>query len=91
MHIGWHTDWARGFPFAQLGLPANYEQPLASITQTGFDYDAAYLASAGEELWIGLHRSDEQLRAAAARKSLTPAAYRKMLRRRYIVLTRNPS
>jgi hypothetical protein len=91
MRIGWHTDWARGFAFAQLGLPANYEQPLASITRAGFVYDSAYLTTAGEELWIGLHRSDEQVRAAADRQGLTTAAYRKHLRRRYIEFTRNPS
>jgi hypothetical protein len=91
MRIGWHTDWARGFAFRQLGLPSNYEQPLASITRAGFEYDSAYLTAAGEELWIGLHRSDDQVRAAAETQGLTAGAYRKLLRRKYLEFTRNPS
>ena len=35
MKIGYHTDWAGGFPFAEMGLANNYDLPLASLTDLG--------------------------------------------------------
>ena len=48
MRVGFHTDWASSFPFAQLGLPDNYARPLPALTAFGFEYDAAFAQSAGD-------------------------------------------
>ena len=29
MRVGWHTDWGSNFPFQEVGLPDNYQQPLS--------------------------------------------------------------
>jgi hypothetical protein len=36
MQVGYHTDWAAGFPFEALGLPDNYELALPSLWAFGF-------------------------------------------------------
>ncbi|HYA16042.1 MAG TPA: peptidoglycan recognition family protein [Bryobacteraceae bacterium] len=73
MRIGYHTDWLSGFPFAALGLPDNYAEPLPAIWAFGFDYDPSFADHA-----------DPGLRSAitAAEASLTPPL-RKTLRERY--------
>jgi hypothetical protein len=48
--VGYHVDWASGFPFAELGLPDNYAIPLPAIWAFGYRADAAYLAVAGPSL-----------------------------------------
>jgi hypothetical protein len=48
--VGYHVDWASGFPFADLGLPDNYAIPLPAIWAFGYRADAAYLAVAGPTL-----------------------------------------
>jgi hypothetical protein len=58
LRVGWHTDWARNFPFAGLGLPDNYRHPVTAVAELGFGFDPAYLDAAGEGLWIGLHRAE---------------------------------
>jgi hypothetical protein len=40
LRVGYHSDWADSFPFAPLGLPANYALPLASVALFGFEVDA---------------------------------------------------
>lgn len=81
--IGWHTDWGSGFPFRELGLPDNYQIPNPSIYLFGFEYDPAYTAATGPELWKGLEAAEAQVRAAAAGRSLATAEYRKILRQKY--------
>lgn len=81
--IGWHTDWGSGFPFRELGLPNNYQLPNPGIYLYGFEYDPAYTAATGPDLWKGLASAEAQLRAAAAARSLATAEYRKTLRQRY--------
>jgi hypothetical protein len=81
--IGWHTDWGSGFPFREMGLPDNYQLPNPSIYLFGFEYDPAYTAATGPELWKGLAAAEEQVRAAAAGRALATAEYRKILRQRY--------
>jgi hypothetical protein len=88
MRVGWHTDWARNFPFAELGLPNNYERPLASVAELGFVFDTGYLGAAGEGLWVGLHRSEAQLKATAAEHRVSVAEWRHRLARRYHELAR---
>jgi hypothetical protein len=36
MQAGYHTDWAFGFPFEQVGLPDNYARDLPSLWAFGF-------------------------------------------------------
>lgn len=81
--IGWHTDWGSGFPYRELGLPDNYQIPNPSIYLFGFEYDPAYTAATGPDLWKGLAAAEEQVRAAAAGRALATAEYRRILRQRY--------
>jgi hypothetical protein len=84
MRIAAHTDWAGRFPFAELGLPNNYDVPVPSVYVFGFGFDAALLKSAGMS-WKGLDLAEQQIRtdagAAGARSNAT--RYRATLQRRY--------
>ena len=68
--LGHHIDWVSGFPFAALGLPANYSLPLISVTAFGFRCDPEFL-SAGAAAWTGLALSEKQVRQRAASTGLT--------------------
>ena len=81
--IGWHTDWGAGFPFREIGLPDNYQIPNPSLYLFGFEYDPAYTAVTGPDLWKGLEAADERVREAAAERGVTPATYRKVLQQRF--------
>ena len=81
--IGWHTDWGAGFPFREIGLPDNYQIPNPSLYLFGFEYDPAYTAVTGPDLWKGLEAADERVREAAAERGVTPAVYRKILQQRF--------
>jgi hypothetical protein len=83
MRVGWHTDWGSRFPFHELGLPDNYQQPLASLYLFGFEYDQAFVNGTGSALWRGLAAADEQLREAATSRGLGVAEYRRLLQKRY--------
>jgi hypothetical protein len=73
--IGYHRDWARGFPFTSFGLPDLYAQPPPSVTLFGFRYDAEFLRSVGER-WPGLIAADLQLAEEAKQRSMTVDAVR---------------
>jgi hypothetical protein len=81
--IGWHTDWGAGFPFREMGLPNNYQIPNPSLYLFGFEYDQAYTAVTGPDLWKGLEAADERVREAAAERGVTQAAYRNILQQRF--------
>ncbi|HYP08395.1 MAG TPA: peptidoglycan recognition family protein [Bryobacteraceae bacterium] len=83
MRIGYHTDWAGGFPFAEMGLPNNYDLPLASITDFGFNYDEAFVAAVGHKMWRGLRQAENQLDADAKSKGDDPNSYKSALQDRY--------
>lgn len=83
MRVGYHTDWLSGFPFAALGLPNNYSEPLPAVWAFGFDYDPSFADHADPDLKRALQSAEARLRDDAARAGLTPAAYRKTLRARY--------
>lgn len=68
--IGYHLDWARGFPFAAFGLPDLYAQPLPSVALFGFNYDSEFLRVMGER-WPGLIAAEQQLAAEARERSMT--------------------
>ena len=83
MRIGWHTDWGKDFPFEDIGLPDNYQQPSPALAVFGFSYDAAYLEVTGAAIWKGLALGEEQLRRAAAEQGVSLAGHRKLLQKRY--------
>jgi hypothetical protein len=94
MRIGWHTDWGNHFPFEEVGLPDNYQQPIAALSQFGFTYDAVYLQYTSPTVWKGLAQGDEQMRQAAAMRGIAVAEYRKLLQKNYrdqVAALKNPS
>lgn len=68
--IGYHLDWARGFPFAAFGLPDLYAQPPPSVTLFGFDYDQNFARAMGE-LWPGLAAAQKSAVAEARTRSIS--------------------
>jgi hypothetical protein len=83
MLIGYHMDWARGFPFAALGLDDKYEVPLPSITEFGFAYDEHMMKTLGGKIWPGVKLAEIELARKAEEQGLSSSAMRKQLRRRY--------
>ena len=83
MLVGYHTDWAAGFPFAELGLPDNYQRALPSVWAFGFDCEPAWLAASGERMASGVRLAEEEIGQRAAAAGIPATAYRKVLRRRY--------
>lgn len=79
--IGYHRDWARGFPFAAFGLPDLYAQPPPSITLFGFSYDDNYLRSVGK--WPGLIAAEDMLASEAQARSISVSALRSERRAAY--------
>jgi hypothetical protein len=83
MRIGYHTDWATGFPFRELGLPDNYAQDVPSVALFGFEYDDTFLNALGGLPWAGLAGADLAIGRAAEAARLSPTQYRKALQQRY--------
>jgi hypothetical protein len=83
MRIGYHTDWANSFPFEDMGLPNNYDQPLASLTDFGFEYDSMFLNAIGTARWRGLDVSDAQFAKSAASKRRSKGSLRSAEQERY--------
>jgi N-acetylmuramoyl-L-alanine amidase-like protein len=82
MRIGYHIDWAVGFPFAELGLPDNYGTAIPAIWAFGFEHDAGFLG-AGDPMRAGVDAAVARFGERAAGAGLTSASYRKQLQRRY--------
>jgi hypothetical protein len=83
MRMGYHTDWASSFPFAQLGLPDNYARPSPALWAFGFECDPGFLQLAETGVSRGVELAEESLLKNAAEFGMAPAAYRKMLQKRY--------
>jgi hypothetical protein len=83
MLVGYHTDWASNFPFAQFGLPDNYVEPLPSLYAFGFGYDSSYLSATGTKVWQSLLLAEDRLRLDAVSLGLSVEAYRSSLRQSY--------
>ena len=81
MRVGYHTDWASSFPFAQLGLPDNYARPLPAMVTFGFEYDEVFAKRAGTRLYAGVELAEQELAREAAGRPV--AELRKALRKRY--------
>jgi hypothetical protein len=83
MRVGYHVDWAAGFPFATLGLPDNYAEALPALWRFGFESDQRFQSSAGSSLKAGIENAEYRLDEDAHRVGMTPASYRKALRTNY--------
>jgi hypothetical protein len=83
MRIGYHTDWAAGFPFAELGLPDNYAAPAPSISEFGFEYDDVLVQASRGRPWVGLLESEDELKQRSASQHMSPGRLRARLRQRY--------
>jgi hypothetical protein len=83
MRVGWHTDWGTGFPFAELGLPNNYEIPNPALYLFGFEYDRSYMKSTGVSVWKGLELAKERTLERAAEQGMTLLQYKRILQERY--------
>ena len=68
--IGYHHDWARGFPFAAFGLPDLYAQPPPSVALFGFNYDREFVRVVGER-WPGLVAAEAALRSDASARHVS--------------------
>jgi hypothetical protein len=67
--IGYHRDWARGFPFEAFGLPDLYAVPPPSVTLFGFGHDGEFLRAVGER-WPGLITAEQMLAEEARQRGL---------------------
>jgi hypothetical protein len=83
LRVGFHHDWASSFPFAQLGLPDNYEVPLPAVSFFGFEYDSDFERKSGAHLYRQAQLGELELRERAAAARLPVAVYRSALQKRY--------
>jgi hypothetical protein len=83
--IGYHRDWATGFPFAAFGLPDQYAQPPASVVLFGFTYDQDYMRAVGR-LSPGLIIAERMLMTEAQGRGITLDALRQERHARYEAL-----
>lgn len=81
--VGYHTDWAQGFPFAEVGLPDNYALPLPSLLLFGFAADSFFVDRAGASLRQALSDAEEQVRQAAAARQISQERYISGLKKNY--------
>jgi len=86
MRVGYHTDWASGFPFEQVGLPDNYALALPSVIEFGFVCDPAVREAAGPRLLSAIEQAEAVFDRRAAAAGMRPLAYRKALQREYRTL-----
>ncbi len=83
MLIGYHTDWAKGFPFGVFDLTDKYTVPLPSITEFGFGYDEHLRETLKGEIWPGVKLAEIELAAKAEEEGVTLPQFRKQLHRKY--------
>jgi hypothetical protein len=67
--IGYHRDWARGFPFEAFGLPDLYTVQPPSVALFGFGHDDEFLRAIGER-WPGLVAAEQALVEEARQRAL---------------------
>ncbi|MBI4852208.1 MAG: N-acetylmuramoyl-L-alanine amidase [Acidobacteria bacterium] len=77
--IGFHLDWAIGFPYTSCGLRDNYNELPPSITEFGFKYDRGFQNSIGGKLWPGIELAEARLKARAKDSEMTLEELRKQL------------
>lgn len=84
MRVGYHTDWASHFPFAELGLGAGYERRVPAVSLFGFAWDDVLVGALDGKVWPGLIASEEELLHTAAARGMTAATYRKSLQKEFL-------
>ena len=84
--VGYHTDWATGFPFAEVGLPDNYQLLPPSLLLFGFEADSTYVNLSGTGLREAVSLAEERVREAAEARHLPVARYQEGLRKRYAAM-----
>ncbi len=83
MRIGYHVDWAMGFPFERVGLPNNYAEPPPAIWALGCAADPAYLAATARGALPGVESAERLLEQNAASARVPVRLYRQKLQRAY--------
>ena len=83
MRVCYHRDWARGFPFAALGLSDKYQVQPAAISEFGFTYDDDVIAQLGGAMWPGAQAAVAEFERRAAAAKLKPEDLRRQMRERY--------
>lgn len=73
--LGYHKDWARGFPFAAFDLPDQYAKPAPSIELFGFGYDDDFVRAVGDG-WPGAFAAETALIKEAFTRGVTIDALR---------------
>jgi hypothetical protein len=74
--IGYHRDWARGFPFEAFGLPDLYAVPPPSVALFGFGHDQEFMRAIGAP-WPGLAAAEQALTDEARQRALPLEAVRR--------------
>jgi len=80
--IGFHTDWAKGFPFEALNLSDKYTVETPSIALFGFGHDGQFDRAIGTT-WPGIGKAEARLDAEAASSGVTRKQLERSLRDRY--------
>jgi len=83
MGIAFHHDWARGFPFAAMGLSDKYRVAPASVAEFGFTYDEATVEKLGGAIWQGVAAGEEEFSRRAAESKAAPEEFRRRMRDAY--------
>jgi len=83
MQAGYHTDWALGFPFGQVGLPDNYAQDLPSLGAFGFQYAPGPPDTVESGVYAAAARTEARIKERAAAAGMGLAAYRNALRKTF--------
>lgn len=81
--IGYHTDWADGFPFAELGLPDNYRLAPPSLILYGFQADSLLVRRAAAPLREAIRAAERALGERAQEQGEPLETHRRRLQTRY--------
>jgi hypothetical protein len=87
--IGYHRDWARGFPFEAFGLPDLYAQPPPSVALFGFGHDDEFMRAVGER-WPGLIAAERLFAQQATERSVAIETLRRERQALYRQWSREP-
>jgi len=80
--VGFHMDWARGFPFAALGLSDKYDVETPSISEFGFGHDGSFDKAVGD-VWPGIAKAESRVDDEARAAGTTADERRRQLQERY--------
>ncbi len=86
MMVGYHTDWASGFPFEQMGLPDNYSLVLPAMVTFGFGCGPAVREAATPHLLSAIEQAEAAFGRRAQAAGIRLPAYRKAAQREYQTL-----